>query len=234
MAARREFATIGKVVEMLRPRFPDLSISKVRFLEDERIVKPTRTAGGYRKFTKDDINRLELALRLQKERYLPLSVIRQTLDGMNEDQVAAEVSGGEYEGNGFRNIEGDGEPIPVDKAIAEAGLSVDLAKLLEDYGIIKAVRNADGKFYGPLDVELMSLAREMARFGIEPRHLRMYGTLAEREIALFQQIISPLTRQRTDDSQRRKAEVVSQLSDLSNQFKKTLLKRTVQDSIVIK
>jgi DNA-binding transcriptional MerR regulator len=232
--ASREYSTIGKVVEMLRPRFPDLSISKVRFLEDERIIKPSRTAGGYRKFTEKEIKRLELALRMQKERYLPLNVIRQSLDSMSDDQVVAEISGEVYTGNGSAYIEGEGEPVPVDKAIAESGLSVEQARLLEDYGIIKSEKTSEGRFYSPLDVELMALTREMARFGIEPRHLRMYGTLAERESALFLQIISPLSRQRTSDSDRRMSEVLGQLTDLSNQYKKLLLKRIVQQDILAK
>ncbi|MCL4498729.1 MAG: MerR family transcriptional regulator, partial [Chloroflexi bacterium] len=207
MAATREYSTIGKVVDALRPRFPDLSISKVRFLEDERIIRPNRTTGGYRKFTGKDVKRLELALRLQKERYLPLNIIRQTLDSMSDEQIDSEVSGDEYIGNAARYVEGEGDPVPAEKAIAESGLTPEQAKLLEDYGIIKTQRTAEGKVYGPLDVELMALAREMARFGIEPRHLRMYGTLAEREIALFQQIILPLVRQKTDDGNRRRAEV---------------------------
>ncbi|MCL5292143.1 MAG: MerR family transcriptional regulator [Actinobacteria bacterium] len=234
MAAKRDYMTIGRVVETLRPRFPDLSISKVRFLEDERLVKPSRTGGGYRKFTQRDVNRLELALRLQKERYLPLNVIRQTLDSMTDEQIAVEVTGGAYEGNGSSYVEGEGEPLPVDKAIGESGLTQDQVRLLEDYGVIKAVRTSEGKFYSAVDVEVMSLAREMARFGIEPRHLRMYGTLVDREIALFQQIIAPLSRQRTDDGQRRRAEVIGQLSDISNQFKRLLLKRMVQEHILVK
>ncbi len=232
MAVRRDYTTIGKVVEMLRPRYPNLSISKVRFLEDERIVKPNRTAGGYRKFTQRDINRLELALKLQKERYLPLNVIRQTLDSMTDEQIAAELSGSAPDGESVARVEGEGEPLPVDKALAESGLTPEQAKMLEDYGVIKQIRTADGKFYGALDVEIMSIAREMSRFGIEPRHLRMYAALVEREIALFQQIISPLSRQKTSDSRRRKAEVVAQLSDLANQFKRLLLKKMVQERVL--
>lgn len=234
MAVTRDYATIGKVVDMLRPRYPDLSISKVRFLEDERIIRPHRTNGGYRKFTQKDVNRLEFALKMQKERYLPLNVIRQMLDSMTDDQVDAELTGVAGDGNGFRSVDGEGEPLAADKAITESGLAPDQIKLLEDYDIVKAERTPDGKFYSALDVELMMLAREMARFGIEPRHLRMYSTTADREVALFQQIISPLARQRTDDSQRRAAEVTGQLSDLANQFKRLLLKKMVQERLLTK
>lgn len=173
MASTKEYSTIGKVVENLRNRFPDLSISKVRFLEDERIIRPNRTPGGYRKFTEADVNRLELALALQKERYLPLHIIRETLGSMSDEQVAAELSGGTYFGGSLGYGEAKKGPVPAEEAIAESGLPLDQIKLLEDYGIIAKTRTPDGVFYSADDVELMQLAREMSKYGIEPRHLRM-------------------------------------------------------------
>ncbi|HEY3375301.1 MAG TPA: MerR family transcriptional regulator [Candidatus Aquicultor sp.] len=228
MSSKRDYLTIGEVVEQLKPRYPDLSISKIRYYEDEKIIKPERTEGGYRKFRKDDVKRLELALRLQKEKYLPLNVIRQNLDLMDMGQVTPEVRQLARD-TSEDHISSDDQPVPTEKAIASIGIAPDTVKMLENFGIVKPVRTSEGKCYTSADVKIMVIAREMSKYGIEPRHLRMYASLAEKESDLFQQILYPIVRQKADDKAQRVREVLENLSDLSNQLKALLLNKRVKE-----
>ncbi|MEW5705962.1 MAG: MerR family transcriptional regulator [Actinomycetota bacterium] len=233
MPANRDYFTIGEVVEQLKPRYPNLSISKVRYYEEEKIIKPERTPGGYRKFKKEDIQRLELALRLQKEKYLPLEVIRRNLDMMDMGQIPPEVK--QISKNDEQeNLAPDEGPIPVEKAINSIGISVDVARMLESFGIIQTIRTNEGKCYGPIDIKLMVIARDLGKYGIEARHLRMYASLAEKEAVLFQQILNPIIRQRSDDREQRINEVLDDLCELSEQMKSLLLKKKIKESIPIK
>lgn len=228
MTSKRDYLTIGEVVEQLKSRYPDLSISKVRYYEDEKIIRPERTAGGYRKFRKEDVQRLELALRLQKERYLPLNVIRQNLDMLDMGQVAPDIRQLSRTDD-HHGSDGDDQPVPVDKAISSIGISPETVKMLENFGIVKPIRTADGKCYTSADVKIMVIAREMSKYGIEPRHLRMYASLAEKEADLFQTILYPITRQKSDDRNQRIKEVLESLTDLSNQLKSQLLGKKVRE-----
>ena len=229
MATKRDYSTIGEVVQQLKPRYPDLSISKIRYYEEENLIKPERTAGGYRKFSKDDVRRLDLALRLQKEKYMPLNVIRQNLDMMDMGQVTTDIRQIAQENSeGEIGSEAAG-PVSAEKAINSIGISADVAKMLENFGIIQPVKTSEGKSYTSADIRLMTIAREMNKYGIEPRHLRMYATLADKEAALFQQILLPMIRHKSEDRDRRIAEVLEILSDLSAQMKSLLLKKKLDD-----
>jgi DNA-binding transcriptional MerR regulator len=232
MPSNRDYLTIGEVVDQLKERYPELSISKVRYYEDEKIINPERTAGGYRKFRKEDVDRLELALRLQKERYLPLNVIRQSLDMMDMGQMTPDIK--QLAKNDAQNCDDGGDqPVPIDKAISSIGISPETAKMLESFGLIQPVKTSEGRCYTSTDIKLMVIAREMAKYGIEPRHLRMYTSLAEKESALFQQILLPMTRNKGEDKLDRIKEVLENLSDLSDQLKSHLLQKKVKDYLQI-
>ncbi len=232
MSSKRDYLTIGEVVDHLKPRYPDLSISKIRYYEEEKLIRPERTPGGYRKFRKEDVQRLELALRLQKEKYLPLNVIRQNLDMMDMGQLTPEVKQ-LANTNHDALITSDDGPVPTEKAIGSIGISPETAKMLENFGIIQPVKTSEGKCYNSIDIRLMIIAREMARYGIEARHLRMYSTLAEKESTLFQQILYPIVRQKSDDKSQRIQEVLEILSDLSNQLKALLLEKKVKEYLQV-
>lgn len=228
MAAKREYLTIGQVVKELRPTFPDLSISKVRFLEEEGLIRPERTAGGYRKFRRTDVARLELALRMQEEKFLPLRVIRESLDALDRGEVAAEARDLVAEkaaGNGGRD---EREMMPAEDVVADIGLPPEQVKLLEEYGLIEPEKTADGKFYSGLDAQVIAIARDMGRYGIEPRHLRMYGSLAEREAGMFQQILLPVAHMKGEDAHKRSVETFNQLAQLSETLKRVLLRRATR------
>jgi DNA-binding transcriptional MerR regulator len=232
MPPSRDYLTIGEVVDKLKENYPELSISKVRYYEDEKIINPERTAGGYRKFRKEDVDRLELALRLQKERYLPLNVIRQSLDMMDMGQMTPDIKQLAKDDE-QKMMDGSDQPVPVDKAISSIGIAPETAKMLESFGLVQPVKTANGRCYSSTDIKLMVIAREMAKYGIEPRHLRMYTSLAEKESALFQQILLPMTRHKGEDRLERIKEVLENLSDLSDQLKTLLLQKKVKDYLQI-
>ncbi len=232
MPPKRDYLTIGEVVEQLKERYPELSISKIRYYEEEKLIKPERTPGGYRKFRKEDIDRLDLALRLQKDKYLPLNVIRQNLDMLDMGQVTADVRQISKNTENI-NISGDDEPIPTDKAISSIGIAPETARMLESFGIIQPVRTSEGKCYTSGDIKIMVTAREMAKYGIEPRHLRMYLTHAEKEASLFQQILYPITRLKSDEKNTRLKEELENLSDLADQLRALLLKKKIKDLLQV-
>jgi len=227
MSPKRDYMTIGEVVQQLKPRFPDLSISKIRYYEEENLIKPERTKGGYRKFSKEDVRRLELALLLQREKFMPLNVIRQNLDMMDMGQLTPDIRQISRNNEQENMNSGGNEPVLAEKAINSIGISPEAAKMLENFGVIQPVKTAEGKCYNSTDIKLMTIAREMAKYGIEPRHLRMYSTLAEKEAALFQQILYPVIRQKSDDRERRISEVLEKLSEFSDQMKALLLKKNL-------
>lgn len=227
MPSRRDYLTIGEVVELLKTRYPDLSISKIRYYEAENLIRPERTTGGYRKFREDDVQRLELALRLQRERYLPLNVIRQNLDMMDMGQITPEIENLSKTDN-IDDSSTEDDPVPTEKAINSIGIAPEAAKMLENFGIITPVKTSEGRCFTSTDIKLMMIAKEMAKYGIEPRHLRMYSSLAEKESALFQQILYPIIRHKGEDKDQRLIEVLEILRELSNQMKSLLLKKKVK------
>lgn len=222
----KKYLTIGEVVNLLRPEFSDLSISKIRFLEDEGLIKPFRTSGGYRKFSQEDIDRLRFILKLQKEKYLPLNVIRQTLRNLDAGEVKST--------NLFQPPEG---PMPqeipkrisVEHAPQATGLSPDEIHELETFDLIRPRESTEGKIYDATDIEIMHLSRELSQFGIQPRHLKMYQNFAEREAIFFEQILLPTLKQKNPEGRKKVTQALAELVKHSRQFKHLMLKSSLQN-----
>lgn len=227
----RDYLTIGEIVQRLQGTHPDLTISKVRFLEDEGLIAPERTAGGYRKFRLSDVARIEMILRLQKEHFLPLAVIREKLAEYDRGRVPAElqrVAVGEPEPVVVTGNE-DG-PMRFDDAPAALGIPASFVRELVDFGIAR-VHEIDGvEGLDRADIPSVHAAWDLRKYGVEPRHLRMYGSFAEREAALFAQIVLPSFRHRTPESRKRLAETLTELGDLTDQLKARLLRRALADA----
>jgi DNA-binding transcriptional MerR regulator len=220
----RTSMSIGEVLSQLRPEFPDVTISKIRFLESEGLVEPTRTASGYRKFTPDDVRRLHYVLTAQRDRYLPLRVIKDHLDALDRGLQPPEIAGGSARVPVV--VVADGSPDAEDFAAdrreirlsraelgAAAGLTDEQLDLLENYGLVAP--QAGAQHY---DADAFMVARtvaEMAAHGLEPRHLRAFKTAADREVGLVEQVVTPLLRQRNPESRARAEEVVRELAALS-------------------
>ncbi|MFI2205163.1 MerR family transcriptional regulator [Streptomyces sp. NPDC020192] len=188
--------SIGTVLNVLRDEFPEVTISKIRFLESEGLIEPQRTPSGYRKFSAGDVERLAHVLRMQRDHYLPLKVIREHLDAMERGEaVALPVVGRQ------RTPE-DLQELPVGPTVARLGRAELLAaadvdegelKEWESYGLIAPL--ADGS-YDAEAVTVAALVAELGRFGIEPRHLRVMKAAADREAGLVDQVVAPLKRHR--------------------------------------
>lgn len=220
--------TIGEVVETLAPAYPDLSISKIRFLEEEGLVSPERTQGGYRKFTERDLARVEIILRLQKEHFLPLAVIREKLSEYDRGKVPAELQDASAVPDPAKLPFVDESPVLVAEAHAALGIPESFIRELAEYGLVEIARGeGGGEEIAPVDRRIAHAAWDLRRYGIEPRHLRMYETFAEREAAFFSQALTPAFRHRTPETRQRLVETLGELTGLTHDLKNHLLRRAL-------
>jgi MerR family regulatory protein len=287
--------SIGEVLGILKPEFPDITVSKIRFLEGAGLVQPDRSASGYRKFSEDDVARLRFVLRAQRDQYLPLRVIRQRLADL-EQVGGVEASGSESigrgggrgpepavgasgagaaesgAGSGASPVAPAGQPSPIparptpaspaagppgsgaavagaepgrgaaamfgappsdaqftrDELCRAAGSTVDQLMELESFGLVSARGSGErGAWYGGDDLVLLRLARELADYGLEARHLRMYKLFAEREAALFEQVVAPLVRQRNPEARARARNTIEALAQLGGRMRDLALRSAV-------
>ncbi|MCW2566357.1 MAG: transcriptional regulator, MerR family [Mycobacterium sp.] len=240
-ASSQAYMSIGEVLAQLRPEFPDTTISKLRFLESEGLVEPERTAAGYRKYSREDVARLRYVLTAQRDHYLPLRVIREQLDAIDRGLEPA----GPVTGNGSRGprslTPADGLPTADDfvrsaddvrlsreELLERAGLTDEQLRQLEQYGLV--TRRSGGYYDG--DALLVSTTVvELARYGLEPRHLRAYRSAADREVGLFEQVVTPMVRQRNPEAKARAAETVRELAALSVRLHAALVQAGLRSAL---
>jgi DNA-binding transcriptional MerR regulator len=308
--------SIGEVLGILKPEFPDITVSKIRFLEGAGLVQPDRSASGYRKFSEDDVARLRFVLRAQRDQYLPLRVIRQRLADLEKvgeldarggpldptsqpdpgaagtpdggagspgsgaagagtagagaagggsagagaagaGAGAAGVTGTGAAGTGAAGARAGGAGAAVtdapaagqpgratgaafaaappsdaqftrDELCRAAGATVEQLLELESFGLVSARGSGErGAWYGGDDLVLLRLARELADYGLEARHLRMYKLFAEREAALFEQVVAPLVRQRNPEARTRARDTIEALAQLGGRMRDLALRSAV-------
>jgi len=237
MSARstsRAALSIGEVLTQLRADFPDVTISKIRFLESEGLVEPDRTSAGYRKFSHADVHRLRYVLTAQRDHYLPLRVIKDHLDALDRGlEPADHANAGPRVPMALIATDGLPGPEAFGTDPAEVRLSrkelleaaeLDEAALgqLEQYGLV-ATRPGSNHYDGTSLVVARTVA-EMSRFGIEPRHLRSFKAAADREVGLVEQVVTPLVRQRNPEAKARAEEVARELAALSVRLHASLVK----------
>ncbi|MFE5942937.1 MerR family transcriptional regulator [Streptomyces sp. NPDC056480] len=203
--------SIGTVLNQLRDEFPEVTISKIRFLEAEGLVEPRRTASGYRKFSPQDVERLAHILRMQRDHYLPLKVIREHLDALARGEQIKLPAPGRRRDLLEGAWEQDAEPptaARIGRAELLAAAEVTETELLEweSYGLIS---ETDGGGYDPETVTVARLVADLGRFGLEPRHLRAVKAAADREAGLIEQVVAPLRRHRNPQT-RAHAEATAQ------------------------
>jgi DNA-binding transcriptional MerR regulator len=233
--ARTPRLTIGAVLNALREDFPDVTISKIRFLEAEGLVSPERTASGYRKFSRADVERLRYVLTAQRDHYLPLKVIKEHLGALDRGLPLPGAGGPPAPGAAPEPAAGPTAPEPAEEPAEDAGPSgpMDAAAFaaaaglapgqLADcvqYGLLAP--DADGR-HPAADLPVARAAAGLARHGIEPRHLRFFRTGAEREADLVEQLLAPVLRSRAEGARDRAAEKLAELSALSVQLHRGLL-----------
>jgi DNA-binding transcriptional MerR regulator len=216
-AAREEhLLTIGAVCERLRSEFPDISISKIRYLEGEGLLRPKRTQGGYRLFSEDDVDRLETILRLQRDEFLPLRVIRQEL-ASPRTRKRKRAGFGEQE-----------EELDLNALCERAGIDAALARELEEFGLLNPRIEAGERVYTQTEAEIAETCGRLARFGIAPRHLRTFRTSADREAGMLEALVAPALRSRNPERRRQGAEDLRQLAELAQDLAQRLFWRNVR------
>jgi DNA-binding transcriptional MerR regulator len=239
-APMRSRLSIGEVLERLRGDFPEVSISKIRYLESEGLVEPERTPAGYRKFSHSDVERLRFVLICQREKYLPLKVIKEHLDAIDRGLEPPELPGGGPQVPRMV-LAADNSPDPEAfrpdssglrlsrKELAEAAdIDESMVEQLESFGLIRP--RAGSTHYDGDALMVAKTVGELAAFGLEPRHLRAFKTAADREVGLVEQVVSPLRRQRDPAAKARAEEVVRQLAALSVRLHATLVKTGLSGS----
>jgi DNA-binding transcriptional MerR regulator len=211
--------TIGAVCSELKSEFPDISISKIRYLEDQGLLAPRRTPGGYRLFAQDDVERLETILRLQRDEFLPLRVIKQELSAPGTKARRRRKASG---------LASEGAMLDLDELCAAAEVSRELARELEEFGLIEA-RTVDGaKRYAEGDIEVAGVCARLAQFGMSGRHLRTFRTTADRQAALLEQLVAPSLHARNPDRRRAGLEELQTLADLSQELSQLLFWRDLR------
>jgi len=212
MTARRQRLTIGAVCEALKAEFPDVSISKIRYLEGEGLLTPKRTEGGYRLFSEDDVERLRTILRLQRDEFLPLRVIR--------EELAAGAAKARRRRTATALGEED-EDLDLDALCERAGIERSRVRELEQFGLVEAP-------YSELDVEIAEVCERLARYGIAPRHLRAFRTAADREAGLLEALVLPALRSRNPERRRAGLDDLRALTEAAQELSHLLLGRTVR------
>lgn len=225
VSTERQHLTIGEVLNLLKDEFPDITISKIRFLESQGLLEPERTPSGYRKFYRQDVERLRYILAEQKERFLPLKVIRRHL-GTLESGVPARPAGTDAPPLEPEEIDqsSDAQTFTAEELAAASGLEPEVVKELESFGMLDPRHTADGRIYGEDDLSVARLARGFLRHGIGPRHIKMYQNFAEREAAIFEQITTPMLKQRNPEARKMAHSTLGELAGLSRELKQVLLR----------
>ena len=211
---------IGEVVRRLSDEFPDISISKIRFLEDEGLLMPQRTRGGYRLFSEDDLERLITILRLQRDEFLPLRVIRDELSAPGVVERKRRRPAGLSERV---------QEIDFDELCRRAGVPPEFARDLEAFGLLASSGSGSDKRYPETDADVAAVCAQLTRFGVDARHLRTFRTATDREAALLEQLVAPALRSRNAERRGAGLQDLQALTELAQELNALLLWRDVRD-----
>ena len=238
MAGTRNYQSIGEVLVSVKAEFPDITISKIRFLEAEGLIEPERTPSGYRKFYVEDVERLKSILRMQRDEYLPLKVIKERLLDQGAEGESVDEDGSPSGGEGETSGGGDdlaeaptGLQMSLEEMSAATGVERDRIKELESFGLVCSHGPDGAKYYDGDDYILLSIVKDFFRFGVEPRHLTMYKHFEEREADFFETIVAPTLRQKNPDARRAASQTLSDLAVTSRKLKQALLRSNLRDNL---
>jgi DNA-binding transcriptional MerR regulator len=216
--SRRRLLTIGTVCNRLKDEFPDVSISKIRYLEDQGLLTPRRTQGGYRLFSEDDVERLETILRLQRDEFLPLRVIREELE-----------AGAGSKRRRRRSVVDDGEEeLDLAELCNRAGITVDRARELEEFGLLESRLEDGQRLYAESEAEIAAACEALAQFGIGARNLRAFRTAANRETSLLEAVLGPALRSRSAERRQAALGDLQRLAQNAQELADLLLRRNVR------
>jgi DNA-binding transcriptional MerR regulator len=222
--SNRKALTIGAVAKILGREFEDISISKIRYLEDQKLLSPRRTPGGYRLYSQADVERLRTILRMQRDEFLPLRVIRQELAA-----GAREERGGTASLRRATAVEaGKGSRLTVEELIDQTGARGELIKELEDWRLVQPESIEGTKLYDDTDAEIVKASAELSRFGVGGRNLKVLRTAADREAALLEAVVGAGLRSTNQSTRREAIENLESLAAACNNLTHMLLVRDLR------
>jgi len=229
--ATRNHQSIGEVLVAVKAEFPDITISKIRFLESEGLIDPERTPSGYRKFYERDLERLRSILRMQRDEYLPLKVIKERL--LQQEEEHGYESGALIDGSGVEPEDDLAEPptglqMSIEEMSAATGIDREKIRELESFGLVCSHGPEGARYYDGDDYVVLSIVKDFFRYGVEPRHLTMYRHFAERESSFFETIVIPQLRQRNPDARRQATSSLTDLARASRKLKQALLRTNLR------
>ncbi|MEX2108045.1 MAG: MerR family transcriptional regulator [Solirubrobacterales bacterium] len=228
----RKALTIGAVCKILQGEFDDVSISKIRYLEDQKLLSPRRTAGGYRLYSQADVERLRTILRLQRDEFLPLRVIRQELAaGGDIDLGSGAGPDRRPSGGGVRRailVNTSSAYLSVDEVIEETGARAELIAELENFGVVQPDKRDGKTVYDETDREIVRSANELARFGVGARNLRIFRSSADREANLLETLLGPSLRSRNPERRKEALESLENMAATVSHLKHLLLVRDLR------
>jgi DNA-binding transcriptional MerR regulator len=231
--ARQKSLTIGAVCKALAQEFPDISISKIRYLEDQKLLTPRRTPGGYRLYGHGDVARLRTILRMQRDEFLPLRVIRQELAAGRSDGEATPALG--VARDGMRALrpsvsvrESSGALYSLDDVLEDTKAEAKLVRELEEYGVVKGEMRGGVRYFDETEREIVAAVAELARYGVGGRNLRVFRSSADREANLLQQILAPALRSRNPERRKEAVEALENLAAVATHLKHLLLVRDLR------
>ncbi len=236
---RQKSLTIGAVCKALAQEFPDISISKIRYLEDQKLLTPRRTPGGYRLYTQGDVARLRTILRMQRDEFLPLRVIRQELaagrggaGGTGPDTPPAPGRVGREGVRGWRPSvtvgQSSGALYSLDDVLEETKAEAKLVRELEEFGVVKGEMRGGVRYFDETEREIIAAVAELARYGVGGRNLRVFRSSADREANLLQQILAPALRSRNPERRKEAVEALENLAAVATHLKHLLLIRDLR------
>ncbi len=229
----RNYQSIGEVLVSVKTEYPDITISKIRFLESEGLIDPERTPSGYRKFYEKDVDRLKSILKMQRDEYLPLKVIKDRLleqespDGQGVVPAVPTAPDTEDE----LTEPPTGLQMSIDEMSAATGIDRERIRELEGFGLVCSHGPEGALYYDGDDYIVLSIVKDFFRFGVEPRHLTMYKHFEEREAAFFETIVMPQLRQRNPDARRTASSSLTDLAKASRKLKQALLRTNLRQHL---
>ncbi len=226
----RKALTIGAVCKILQSEFDDVSISKIRYLEDQKLLTPRRTAGGYRLYSQSDVERLRTILRLQRDEFLPLRVIRQELASGGDLVLGGDGERKPASGAVRRAILVDTSRayLTIDEIVEETGAREELIRELENYGIVQPEKREGKVVYDETDREIVRAANELSRVGVGARNLRVFRSSADREANLLEALLGPSLRSRNPERRKEALESLESLAATVSHLKHLLLVRDLR------
>jgi len=236
VSKRSDLLTIGEVLNQVRSEFDDISISKIRFLEAEGLIVPSRTKSGYRKFSSSDVEKLRYILRMQRDHYLPLKVIKEHIEAIDRglkpeiDEIEKPKVPSALVDLNQLGIKKSNIRVTREELIANTSITDQDLRESEDYGLIKVL--ADKRHYDDIAVKTARVIAALSGFGLEPRHLKFLKSGSDRESSLIKQVASPMSRSKRPDAGEQALEMMREISNLTNQLHFILVSSTLDEEIL--